>query len=135
MIVAIALDLGSTSIKAGLLRDDGVLCEIVSSPAPAMFASGGTYESDALVYLHTAQEVLARCLEATHEKPPLALCSQRSSFLIWERASGAPVTPLISWQDTRGAASCALLLAQEARISELSGLRLTPYYLAPKLQV
>ncbi len=135
MIVAIALDLGSTSIKAGLLRDDGVLCEIVSSPAPAMFASDGTYESDALVYLHTAQQVLARCLEATHERPTLALCSQRSSFLIWERANGAPVTPLISWQDTRGAASCTLLREQEARISALSGLRLTPYYLAPKLQV
>lgn len=135
MISVVSLDLGSTSIKAGLLCDDGRMCDIVSALAPAIFATSGTYESDAVVYLHTAQQVLAQCLARTEVLPPLALCSQRSSFLIWERTSGQPVTPLISWQDTRGAASCALLQTQEARISALSGLRLTPYYFAPKLQV
>lgn len=68
-------------------------------------------------------------------RPPLGLCSQRSSFLLWERTSGAPVTPLISWQDDRGAESCAALRVHEARIRELAGLPLTPYYLAPKLRV
>ena len=65
----------------------------------------------------------------------LGLCSQRSSFLIWERASGQPVTPLISWQDDRGAESCAALRGRESTIRELSGLPLTPYYLAPKMRV
>ena len=152
IISAIALDLGTTSIKAGLLDQDGTLSNIVTLPAPEITGNGGRYESDALAYAATAERVLGECLRErgrparmragrprsiSHNKPcyPLGLCSQRSSFLIWERASGQPLTPLISWQDTRGAASCLALQAEESLIRELTGLRLTPYYFAPKLRV
>jgi glycerol kinase len=143
MIVAVALDLGTTGIKAGLLSQDGTLNDIVSRHAPRVFADGGHYESDALAYAEIADTVLAECLAqhsaagagTSHYLPPLGLCSQRSSFLIWERASGKPVTPLISWQDDRGAESCAALRDKEDAIRKLTGLPLTPYYLAPKLRV
>lgn len=135
MISAIALDLGSTSIKAGWLKRDGALSDIVSVPAPEITVNGGSYESDALAYAKTAEQVLAKCLSKTGGLPPLGLCSQRSSFLIWEKAGGQPITPLISWQDTRGAASCEALRNAESMIRDLSGLRLTPYYLAPKLRI
>jgi glycerol kinase len=168
MIVAVALDLGTTRIKAGLLSQDGTLGGIVSRHAPRLSADGGRYESDALAYAETADAVLAECLAQTEVRPrhggaqpsgagagashflpqtadyvgnvsevraPLGLCSQRSSFLIWERASGKPVTPLISWQDDRGEESCAALRDREGMIRELAGLPLTPYYLAPKLRV
>jgi len=132
-ILAIVLDLGSTSIKAGLLRADGMLTDVVSTAAPKLNASDGRYESDALAYAREAEQVLARCLAQTNDRPSLALCSQRSSFLIWDRASGEALTPLISWQDTRGA--CDALREKEGVIRELSGLRLTPYYFGPKLRV
>ncbi len=135
MIVAVALDLGTTTIKAGLLAQDGTLSGIVARPTPAIAADGGRYESDALAYAKAAEAVLAECLAQTDARPPLGLCSQRSSFLIWDRASGQPVTPLISWQDDRGAESCAALRDREDIIRHLSGLPLTPYYLAPKLHV
>jgi glycerol kinase len=168
MISAVALDLGTTTIKAGLLSPDGTLSGIVARPAPGIAAEGGRYESDASAYATTAEVVLAECLAQTDARPrhggaepfgagagalhflpqtadfvgnvsevhpPLGLCSQRSSFLLWDRASGLPVTPLISWQDDRGAESCAALRDQEDIIRELAGLPLTPYYLAPKLRV
>lgn len=135
MISAIALDLGTTSIKAGLLSKEGALAGIVTRAAPGVAADGGRYESDALAYAAAAEEVLAECLAQTTARPPLGLCSQRSSFLIWERASGRPVTPLISWQDDRGAESCEALRGREGVIRDLAGLPLTPYYLAPKLRV
>lgn len=140
MIRAIALDLGSTSIKAGLLDRLGSLSGIVALPAPAINAGGGRYESDALSYVAIAEQVLNSCLShaaltQAHALPPLGLCSQRSSFLIWETSSGKPVTPLISWQDNRGAESCVALQAQEPLITRLTGLRLTPYFFAAKLRV
>ncbi len=135
MTVAVALDLGTTAIKAGLLSREGTLSGIVSRPAPRIIAEGGRYESDASDYAATADAVLAECLAQTDVRPPLGLSSQRSSFLIWERDTGLPVTPLISWQDDRGAASCDELRTHEAVIRDLSGLPLTPYYLAPKLRV
>lgn len=135
MIAAIALDLGSTSVKAGLLQRDGALSDIVSAAAPEIGVNGGRCESDALAYAHVAELVLAACLSKTSGQLPLGLCSQRSSFLIWEKANGQPLTPLISWQDTRGAASCAALRDAQNLIRNLSGLRLTPYYFAPKLRI
>lgn len=135
MIAAVALDLGTTTIKAGLLSRDGSLTGIVARPAPGIVADGGRYESDAALYAATADAVLAECMAHTKDIPPLGLCSQRSSFLIWERVGGQPVTPLISWQDDRGAESCAALRDREGTIRGLAGLPLTPYYLAPKLRV
>lgn len=168
MIIAAALDLGTTTIKAGLLSQDGVLNGTVARPVPAITGQDGRYESDALAYALTAEAVLDECLAQTAVRPrhggaqpsgagagashflpqtadfvgnvsevlpPLGLCCQRSSFLLWERASGRPVTPLISWQDDRGAESCTVLRKREPMIRELTGLPLTPYYLAPKLRV
>ena len=134
MISAIALDLGTTSIKAGLLNHDGALGNIVAIPAPKITVADGRYESGALAYAAIAEQVLDECIIQTGGCQTLGLCSQRSSFLIWERATGQPLTPLISWQDNRGAASCDALRAHENFIRGFTGLPLTPYYFAPKLR-
>lgn len=131
--LAIALDFGTTSVKAGLLSADGLLYGIVTHPAPSLKVAGGRYESDALAYAQVTEAVLAECLAQTDVRPPLGLCCQRSSFLIWERVSGRPITPLISWQDDRGV--CDALSGAEGEIRQLAELPLTPYYLAPKLRV
>lgn len=133
MISAIALDLGTTSIKVGLLDQHGALCHVFSLPAPQISVAGGCYESDALAYAALAEQALKECITLAGGCKALGLCSQRSSFLIWEKASGQPLTPLISWQDNRGAASCDALRADEKLIRDLTGLPLTPYYFAPKL--
>ena len=135
MIFAIALDLGTTSIKAGLLDQHGELGNLVVQPAPEINITGGYYESDALVYAETAEQALAECVALAGECRSLGLCSQRSSFLIWEQSTGQPITPLISWQDNRGAASCDALRPHEKSIRGLTGLPLTPYYFAPKLRI
>ncbi len=133
-IYAIALDLGTTTIKAGLLDRDGELGNIIARPAPEIIAKGGRYESDALVYSVTAEQVLNACIALAGDCTTLGLCSQRSSFLIWEQDTGLPITPLISWQDNRGASSCEVLRTHEQTIRNLTGLPLTPYYFAPKLR-
>ncbi len=134
MFSAIALDLGTTSIKAGLLSQDGVFGNIVTRPTPKITVAGGHYESDALAYAAIAEQVLNECITRAGDCQALGLCSQRSSFLIWEQATGQPLTPFISWQDNRGAASCEALRAHENLIRDLTGLPLTPYYFAPKLR-
>ncbi len=136
LIKAISLDLGTTSVKVALLDQHGKLCHVTTLPAPPLGVDSGSFASDALAYAATAEQVLAACMEHAAGVPlPLGLCSQRSSFLLWNAATGQPVTPLISWQDNRGQASCTELHDQEELIHELTGLRLTPYYFAPKLRV
>jgi glycerol kinase len=131
----IALDLGSTALKAGLLADSGEFATVFSRPAPATTGENGIRECDALAYLTTATELLDLCLADAGGNAGLGLSCQRSSFLLWDKISGLPVTSLISWQDTRGEAGCKALRSQEPLIKSLTGLRLTPYYFAPKLRV
>lgn len=135
MTAVVALDLGTTAIKAALLSQQGELGKVISMAAPAIKADGGRYESDALAYVQCVEAALQASLDQSGGQPVLGMCCQRSSFLLWERASGQPMTPLISWQDDRGVASCHALREHESVIRELTGLPLTPYYLGPKLRV
>ena len=137
-IKAISLDAGTTSIKAGLLDQQGELKSIITQPAPeissGIVAKYGRYESNALAYATQVDQVLIESLVQAGGCKAVGLCSQRSSFLVWEKSTGRPVTPLISWQDNRGAGSCEVLRPDEATIRSLTGLPLTPYYFAPKLR-
>ena len=135
MISAIALDLGTTAIKAGSLDQHGELGNIVVRHAPEIIVTGGRYESAALAYAAVAEQVLSVCIAQAGDCRSLGLCSQRSSFLVWEQDTGQPLTPLISWQDNRGSSSCDALREHERSIRSLTGLPLTPYYFAPKLRV
>jgi len=130
---AIALDLGTTSVKAGLLDQQGELGNVVVRYAPKINEDDGHYESDALAYGAIAEQVLNESIVRAGDCTSLGLCSQRSSFLIWEQDTGQPLTPLISWQDNRGSSSCETLRVHEKSIRALTGLPLTPYYFAPKL--
>jgi glycerol kinase len=132
---AIALDLGTTSIKAGVVDDHCQLSSIYTLPAPEITVKLGRYESNALAYIEKAEQLLVKCLIYSDKTPLLGIAYQRSSFLLWEKATGNPVTPLISWQDNRGASCCAALQMMGPDIQNLTGLRLAPYYFAPKLNM
>jgi glycerol kinase len=134
-VSAIALDLGTTSIKAGLLDCHGELCNLLACPAPGISVNGGRYESDALAYAAAAERLLDDCIAEAGNCTTLGLCSQRSTFLVWEQSTGQPLTALISWQDNRGSASCAALQTHRNAIHRISGLPLTQYYFAAKLRV
>ena len=55
---AIAIDLGTTSVKAGLLDRNGELCNVVSKHAPQIDTKGGHFESDALAYAETVDRTV-----------------------------------------------------------------------------
>lgn len=128
----IVLDLGTTAIKAATVTENHQLENIFSLPAPPIAIGQGLYTSDAMAYLTTVEQLLEKCLQFSRAQPDLGLCYQRSSFLFWDSHTGLPVTPLISWQDIRGATSCKDLQAHNSQIRALTGLPLTGYYFAPK---
>jgi glycerol kinase len=62
------------------------------------------------------------------------LSCQRSSCLLWNEKTGEPLSPVISWRDTRGAELIDRIKAEKDALFEASGLPLTPYYSASKLR-
>lgn len=64
----------------------------------------------------------------------VGLSTQRESYVAWQRSDGAPLGPVISWQDQRTIALCETRRnkATEILVRERSGLPLDPMFSASK---
>ncbi len=62
------------------------------------------------------------------------LATQRSNAACWDRTTGEPLGPVLSWQDRRAWRAVERLRGREAWIHERTGLFLTPHYGASKLR-
>ncbi len=128
--ISLALDLGSTRIKIGALDRQAKLHLLDTCAAPALSGEGLIRESSATAWVTVVEALL---LKHARRGLPLGISSQRSSFLLWERASGRPLTALISWQDRRALDWCSTHSHLEPLLEQLCGLRLSPHYAGPKL--
>lgn len=109
----------------------GVITQLSSRSSPPTTGDMWIRESDPRAYADAVRAVLTELgLFDLSGAVSLGIASQRSSFLLFDAVSGAPATPLISWQDRRAAAWCANHLPEG--ISK-TGLRLSPHYVGPKL--
>jgi glycerol kinase len=66
----------------------------------------------------------------------IGIAAQTETFIVWERATGRPVHPAISWRDGRAAEICRRLSAGGAapEIRRRTGLPLQSAFSAPKLR-
>ncbi|MGQ0656707.1 MAG: FGGY family carbohydrate kinase [Chromatiales bacterium] len=64
----------------------------------------------------------------------VALATQRSSIVCWDRRSGRALTPVMSWQDRRNAGWLAAFNSLAAPVEARTGLRLSPHYGVSKLR-
>ena len=130
---AVGLDLGSTRFKAGWVDERGRVLDVFSVRAPPLSGSGDRREGDAGAYARAATELLEQAASGLSPGTALGIAVQRSTFVLWDRESGRPLTPLISWQDRRAADWCARKRKLEPEIFDRSGLVLSAHYVGPKL--
>ncbi|MBA3462572.1 MAG: glycerol kinase GlpK [Deltaproteobacteria bacterium] len=66
----------------------------------------------------------------------VGITNQRETAILWDRKTGQPVHNAIVWQDRRTADRCAELKAagKEARVKQLTGLTLDPYFSGTKIR-
>jgi glycerol kinase len=130
-----AIDQGSTSTKGAVVDARGRTVCAASEPVERRIDSGHV-EHDPLALLAGVERVLERLL-AAGPLAALGLACQRSTCLVWERASGRPLTPALSWQDRRHAAAATAMSEAadelEGEVARRTGLRLSPHYAALKL--
>jgi len=63
----------------------------------------------------------------------IGITNQRETTVLWDRKTTKPVHNAIVWQDRRTADRCAELKGKEARVRELSGLTIDPYFSGTKV--
>src|SRR5215217_1513650 len=120
----LAIDQGTSATKAVLVDDTRHIMARGSAPVGQSHPQPGWVEQSATEIWDSVRAAVSDCL-AGHDAAAVAavgLSTQRESLVLWERASGAPVGPLLSWQDQRTAPHCARLRAQGAgeRVRALS---------------
>jgi len=133
----LAIDEGTSNAKAVLVNELGQVVARGSRALSISHPQAGFSEQDPLLIWQHTLAAIEECL-AQVDRPvtALAISNQRESVVAWDRRSGAPLSPCISWQCRRSTAMCTQLHAQghEALILEKTGLALDPMFSAGKFR-
>ncbi len=102
-----------------------------------IYPKPGWVEHDAEDIWASVTAALAQALVAIDPASiaAIGITNQRETSVIWSRKTGKPAHHAIVWQDRRTADRCADLKAagKEARVRELTGLTLDPYFSGTKV--
>jgi glycerol kinase len=132
----LAVDVGSTSSRAILCDRRGGFIASASRPLDTIHPKPAWVEHDALDLWEGVREAVREVgAQADGAIAAVGLTNQRETFVLWERETGKPIGPAISWQCRRTADRCALLDRKAGtRIRRLTGLPVDPYFSASKLE-
>jgi glycerol kinase len=132
----LAIDQGSSATKAMLVALDGAIIASAAAPVGHTFPSPGWVEQSPTELVDSVRRAVGQCLDQRPESRVLAvgLANQRESLVLWERTTGKPVLPLVSWQDQRTVGLCAEFVRRGhgPEVRRLSGLPLDPMFSAAK---
>ncbi|MGA5421641.1 FGGY family carbohydrate kinase [Streptomyces lavendulocolor] len=130
----LAVDQGTSGTKALVICPDRGVIGSATAPVRPRHLPGGRVEADPRELLDSVVGAGRRALAAAGE-PVVAvgLSNQGETVLAWDPATGEPLTDAIVWQDRRSADVCAELAPHAARLREVTGLPLDPYFAAPKM--
>ena len=139
--LVLAVDAGTTNTKALLVQPvSGAVVATSSRPVGITFPAPGRAEQDAEQLWQATATAMADCLERAPREAVVigvALANQRESVVAWSRRTGAPLGPVLGWQDVRTTDACAALSARDGAatmVRERTGLSLDPMFSAPKLR-
>jgi glycerol kinase len=149
--VILAVDQGSSSSRCLVLSAAGPGNRPDSPPGLTVLAAAGHGVATALPrpgwVEHDPDEITASVRQAIASAMAQAgvswadvggigLAAQTETFIVWERGTGRPVYPAISWRDGRAGDVCDRLRAagHAAEIRRRTGLPLQSAFTAPKLR-
>lgn len=134
----LAIDQGGHASRAILFDAAGAKCDEAFVPISTRREGADRVEHDPEELIASlAQAIGAVCTRAAARGRHVAgagLATQRSSMLCWNRATGAALSPVISWQDRRNAAWLEALAPRAGWIRGRTGLALTAHYGASKMR-
>jgi glycerol kinase len=128
---ALAIDQGTTSTKAFLLRD-GAVTPVGTRTHRQLHPRAGWVEHDAAALLADIRALIA----AAGPVGAVALANQGETVVAWDAQTKCPLAPAIVWQDQRTAEAVNALRGAGVETLTLAraGLPLDPYFSASKLR-
>ncbi|TNH07843.1 FGGY family carbohydrate kinase [Testudinibacter sp. TR-2022] len=134
----VSLDEGTTNAKAITVAQDGDILSKGSVPVQLEHPVAGWAEQDPIAIWEATRKAIMLCLEGldVSDLKGVAISNQRESVLIWDRQTGKPLSPVVSWQCRRSEALCqTIAFSLEAdEIKQRTGAVLDPLYPASKIK-
>ncbi|MFP8966484.1 FGGY family carbohydrate kinase [Pokkaliibacter sp. CJK22405] len=136
--IIVAIDEGTTNAKAVCIDRDGQIIAKGSRPLSLTHPRAAWSEQDPLVIIQAVKEAITEALAgvADAEIAGVAISNQRESVLIWDRATGEPLSPVVTWQCRRSDAFCRRLAASDnaLTVQAKTGLPVDPLFPAAKIK-
>jgi glycerol kinase len=136
----LALDQGTTSSRALIVDESGVVVAMAQREFPQIFPRPGWVEHDPVEIwssqIGSASEALAAANLSSSDLAAVGITNQRETTILWDRRTGEPLHNAIVWQDRRTADFCEGLIrdGHAEMIAEKTGLQPDAYFSGSKLR-
>lgn len=133
--VVIAVDQGTSSTKAVAVDSTGTIVGQASVQIGQRHPRPGWVEQDAEEIAASVVTAIGQAASGVSGRvAAVALSTQRESAVIWDRTTGAPLGPVLGWQDRRTADRAQELVDQghDPLVRSISGLSIDPMFSALK---
>ena len=134
----LSVDQGSTHSKAGLVNERGQLVRSISVPLRTFYPRPFWVEHHPEDLINSLNRAIRSLLKILGKKGEgivaMGLASQRSTIIVWDKDTGKPVAPALSWQDLRASGEVEKFSEFGSLIRKKTGLLLSPYYGVLKLR-
>src|SRR4029079_11941326 len=133
-MLLLGVDEGTTGVKAALFDEQLKPVREARRDKVNRHPKPGWVEQDGEEVLQAVVEAVGELLEwADEEVVACGLDHQGESVLAWDAETGAPLSPIVVWQDKRSQEVLDRLAADEPEIQARSGFPFDPYFSAAKL--
>jgi glycerol kinase len=124
VVRALAIDVGTTSIRTAIVDADGTVTNAHRQRLSLTTPNPGEVELDATEIARLALDLGTRTLEDAGGADVVGITNQRATTIVFDPLTGIPVGPALGWQDLRTVIDCLVLQGE--------GLRLAPNQSATK---
>ena len=136
----LALDQGTTNLKAIVFDTKGRVISLAASETPHIFPCPGWVEQEPLATMDRLKECAENALKEIagkgYELAAIGVTNQTESIVLWETSTGKPVYNIINWSCQRTAKFCEDLNnhGYADQILRKTGLPLEPAFSASKIR-
>ena len=136
----LVIDQGGHASRAFVFNKDGQVLAQGNSPIEAQVNKDANeqVEYDAITLLHSLQHAIHEAVAYPNiqlsDIVSAGMATQRSNVVCWDRVTGQPLSPIISWQDRRTADWTEQFKPFDKQIHHATGLFLSPHYGVGKLK-
>ncbi len=136
----LALDQGTTSSRAILFDQSGMIRHLAQKEFTQFFPQPGWVEHDHeeiwSSQLGAVSEVMTLAEITSQDIAAIGITNQRETTLVWDRKTGKSIGPAIVWQDRRTAPQCEELknAGYETIFREKTGLVIDAYFSGTKIK-